>query len=146
MSAPSPRASAAPSGLPAPRRAVVVGILNLTPDSFYDGGRHAQHDRALAAAEEMIAQGADWIDVGGESTRPGAAPVDAEEECRRVLPVIRALAGRVTLSIDTTKATVAARAHRGAACMVRRRVAASIRAMAAPSAALAASASPRNLT
>lgn len=97
----------------APRqRAVVVGILNCTPDSFFDGGRHVALEQQLERARTMVAEGADWIDVGGESTRPGAAPVDAEEECRRVLPVIRALAaeGGARICIDTRKPAVAARA------------------------------------
>ncbi len=83
---------------------LVVGIVNVTPDSFYDGGRHAS---GIAHGERLIAEGADWLDVGGESTRPGAAAVDAEEECRRVLPVIAALAGSIPISIDTTKPAVA---------------------------------------
>jgi dihydropteroate synthase len=92
--------------------AVVVGILNCTPDSFFDGGRHLALDQQLSRARTMIAEGADWIDVGGESTRPGAAPVDADEECRRVLPVIRALAaeGAARICIDTRTPAVAARA------------------------------------
>jgi dihydropteroate synthase len=97
-----------------PRRAdriVVMGVLNVTPDSFSDGGRYASLDDAVAHAHEMWEQGADIIDVGGESTRPGAQRVDAEEEARRVLPVIRELAGAgVPLSIDTYRAAVAAQA------------------------------------
>lgn len=96
--------------LPSPgldERPLVVGILNLTPDSFHDGGRHLDLDAALRAAERMIAEGADWLDIGGESTRPGAAPVPVEEERRRVLPAIRALAGRLPISIDTRKPEVA---------------------------------------
>lgn len=88
----------------------VMGVLNVTPDSFSDGGRHLALDAALAAAERMIAEGAAVIDVGGESTRPGATPVDADEERRRVLPVIEALAARglgAPISIDTRKAAVA---------------------------------------
>jgi dihydropteroate synthase len=89
-----------------------MGILNVTPDSFSDGGRFYAIDSALAHAEKMIADGADIIDIGGESTRPFSEPVSAEEECRRVLPVIEQLAGRfdVPISIDTTKAAVARRA------------------------------------
>ncbi len=86
-----------------------MGILNVTPDSFSDGGRFVDLDRAVAQAAALIAAGADMIDVGGESTRPGALPVSAEEEIRRVVPVIRQLAG-VTVSVDTTKAAVAAAA------------------------------------
>jgi dihydropteroate synthase len=91
-------------------RPIVVGILNCTPDSFYDGGVRPSLDQQVADARAMIAAGADWIDVGGESTRPGADFVDIEEECRRVLPVIRALHSHTTVCIDTRKAAVAARA------------------------------------
>lgn len=95
---------------PARQRPLVVGVLNCTPDSFYDGGLHTTLHRQLEQAHAMLAAGADWIDVGGESTRPGAAPVDAAEECRRVLPIIAALAPHTTVCIDTAKASVAARA------------------------------------
>src|SRR5687768_1004226 len=92
-------------------RPVVVGILNVTPDSFSDGGRFASVDAAAAHAGRMIADGADVIDVGGESTRPqGASPVSAAEELRRVIPVVRELGVRfpdVTLSVDTSKGDVA---------------------------------------
>jgi len=92
-------------------RIVVVGVLNVTPDSFSDGGRYTSIDDAVAHALAMREQGADLIDVGGESTRPGAQRVGAEEEARRVLPVIRELAGAgVPLSIDTYRASVAAAA------------------------------------
>jgi len=83
---------------------LVVGIVNVTPDSFYDGGRYPS---AIHHAEQLIAEGADWLDIGGESTRPGAAAVSAAEECRRVLPVIAAFAGTLPISIDTTKPEVA---------------------------------------
>jgi dihydropteroate synthase len=98
----------------------VVGILNVTPDSFSDGSRYLDAAAALARAREMVAEGADWIDVGGESTRPGSEPVPAEEELRRVLPVFEALAGtpNVTLSIDTTKAVVAERCLAAGATIV----------------------------
>jgi dihydropteroate synthase len=86
---------------------LVMGILNVTPDSFFDGGEWFESERAIMRAHEMIEEGADVIDVGGESTRPRAEPVPAAEELRRVLPVIEALAGSVRLSIDTTKAEVA---------------------------------------
>ena len=90
---------------------VVVGVLNLTPDSFSDGGRYTDHDAAVAHAVEMWREGADLIDVGGESTRPGAGRVDAGTETARVLPVLRELAAAgVPMSIDTTRATVAAAA------------------------------------
>jgi dihydropteroate synthase len=90
-------------------RTLVMGILNVTPDSFADGGRFPDAPAACAAAEAMEAAGVDIIDVGGESTRPGAEPLPADEEQARVLPVFRCLAGRVRvpLSIDTYKAEVA---------------------------------------
>lgn len=90
----------------------LVGILNVTPDSFYDGGRYASADRALERGERLAAEGADAIDVGGQSTRPGATPLSPDEEWRRVEPVLRALAGRVAvpLSIDTFHGEVARRA------------------------------------
>ncbi|PNY82937.1 dihydropteroate synthase [Deinococcus koreensis] len=85
-----------------------MGILNVTPDSFSDGGRHATLDAALAAARAMRAAGVLMVDIGGESTRPGAEPVAAEQELGRVLPVIRALAGEgLVISVDTMKAEVA---------------------------------------
>lgn len=84
-----------------------MGVLNTTPDSFSDGGRWGTIDRAVAHAELMLADGAHIIDVGGESSRPGAHPVERTEELRRVVPVIERLAGRCVMSIDTTKADVA---------------------------------------
>lgn len=93
-------------------KARIMGILNVTPDSFSDGGRFAAVDDALGQARDMIAQGADIVDVGGESTKPGAAAVDAAEEQRRILPVIEALAARgdVLISIDTYREETAAKA------------------------------------
>jgi dihydropteroate synthase len=90
-------------------RTLVMGIVNVTPDSFSDGGRMFDPQAAVAAALRMVDEGADLLDIGGESTRPGALPVEGGEELRRVLPVIEALAGRVKvpLSIDTYKASVA---------------------------------------
>lgn len=90
-------------------RPVVMGILNLTPDSFSDGGRFLHPAAAVEQARRMVADGADLIDLGGESTRPGAAPVSAEEEAERVVPVLRALAAGlgVPLSVDTRRASVA---------------------------------------
>jgi dihydropteroate synthase len=85
----------------------VMGVLNVTPDSFSDGGLWLDPAVAVAHGREMVAAGADVIDVGGESTRPGATPVDEAEELRRVLPVVEALAGEVTVSIDTRKPRVA---------------------------------------
>ena len=94
------------------RRALVMGILNVTPDSFSDGGLYYERDAAVARAEEMAGEGADIIDVGGESTRPGAEPVPEEEQVRRVVPVIEAIARRLEtpISIDTSRAAVARRA------------------------------------
>jgi len=88
---------------------LIMGVLNLTPDSFSDGSSYASFQEAVAAAEKMVADGADIIDVGGESTRPGAEPVSADEEIDRVIPVIEKLAGclNVPISIDTWKAEVA---------------------------------------
>jgi dihydropteroate synthase len=99
-------------------RPLVMGILNVTPDSFSDGGEWFDGHRAIARGHEMIAEGADVVDVGGESTRPGAAPVDLDEELRRVIPVIEALAGDVRVSIDTTKAVVAEAAVAAGATLV----------------------------
>lgn len=92
-----------------PRVPVVMGILNVTPDSFSDGGQFLDVERAVARAEEMVAEGAELIDVGGESTRPGAVPLSESEELRRVLPVVRRLCSRiaVAVSVDTRKAAVA---------------------------------------
>ncbi|MGI0149077.1 MAG: dihydropteroate synthase [Thermoplasmata archaeon] len=93
-------------------RTRVMGILNVTPDSFSDGGRYFDPDAALRRGLEMVEQGADLLDVGGESTRPGSDPVPAEEEWRRIGPVIRGLAGKVDvpLSVDTMKREVASKA------------------------------------
>jgi dihydropteroate synthase len=90
-------------------RSLVMGVLNVTPDSFSDGGRFSSAERAILRAHEMIREGADILDIGGESTRPGAETVSADEEIRRVLPVIEELAksSGIPLSIDTTKAAVA---------------------------------------
>jgi dihydropteroate synthase len=89
----------------------IVGVLNVTPDSFSDGGRFSSVEDAVAAGLAMVAQGADWVDVGGESTRPGAVPVSEAEEIARVAPVIRELSarleGRARVSIDTYKAATA---------------------------------------
>jgi dihydropteroate synthase len=96
----------------------ILGILNVTPDSFSDGGRFEGVEQAAAHAEAMAAEGADVIDVGGESTRPGASPVGEAEELRRVLPVIRRIRGLAPISIDTTKAAVAAAALEAGAAIV----------------------------
>ena len=99
---------------------LIMGILNVTPDSFSDGGRYLNPRQALARALEMEREGADLIDIGGESTRPGAGPVSAKEEMRRVLPVLERLAGRlrIPISVDTCKAAVAEAALECGAGMV----------------------------
>jgi dihydropteroate synthase len=85
-------------------RPIVMGVLNVTPDSFSDGGRHFGVDQAVARAREMVEEGAALLDVGGESTRPGAQPVDEAEELRRVIPVIERIAGLpAVISVDTSK-------------------------------------------
>jgi dihydropteroate synthase len=101
-------------------RPAVMGILNVTPDSFSDGGRFLDPDIAVAHGLELVAAGADLLDVGGESTRPGAEPVGEDEELRRVLPVVERLAAEagVPVSIDTSKATVAAAALAAGATIV----------------------------
>lgn len=101
-------------------KTLVMGILNVTPDSFSDGGKFFSYESALAQAEQMVAEGADIIDVGGESTRPYSDPISAEEEIRRVTPVIRTIAERISIpiSIDTTKARVAHAAIAAGATMV----------------------------
>jgi len=95
--------------LPYGERTLVMGVLNVTPDSFSDGGEFFSLDRAVAHAEQMIAEGADIIDIGGESTRPGSAFVSAAEELQRVIPLIERLGAKspVPISIDTTKSSVA---------------------------------------
>jgi len=96
-----------------------MGILNLTPDSFWDGGRHAELEAAIARAHQMIDEGADLIDVGGESTRPGADEIDTDEEIARTAPVIERIASLgVPVSIDTRKATVAKAALDAGASLV----------------------------
>jgi dihydropteroate synthase len=102
-------------------RPLIAGILNITPDSFWHGGRTNDVDAAIARAERLLDGGADILDVGGESTRPGASPVPAEAEADRVIPVIRALVRRwphVPVSIDTVKAEVAAEALADGAAIV----------------------------
>jgi len=91
------------------RRGMIMGVVNVTPDSFSDGGRYFDLERAVDHGRELIREGADILDIGGESTRPGAEPVSVEEELRRVLPVIRALRAdsEVLISVDTFKAAVA---------------------------------------
>ncbi len=103
-----------------PRPALIMGIVNVTPDSFSDGGRYFSAGDAIAHGLELVRQGADILDVGGESTRPGATPVSAEEECRRVIPVIRQLARQtsVPISIDTMKPEVAQAALEAGASII----------------------------
>src|SRR5450631_1995746 len=99
---------------------VVMGVLNVTPDSFSDGGAFLDPDAALAQAERMVAEGAAIIDIGGESTRPGAAAVASEEELRRVLPVVERVASRLTVlvSVDTSNPEVIRRASAAGAHLV----------------------------
>ncbi len=97
-----------PAGLPAPGRCLVMGVVNVTPDSFSDGGLWLETEAAVSQGLRLAAEGADIVDVGGESTRPGAQRIDAEEELRRISPVITELAGAgVLVSVDTTRAGVA---------------------------------------
>jgi dihydropteroate synthase len=94
--------------LPAQQRTLVMGVLNVTPDSFSDGGQYAETSAAIARGRELVADGADIVDVGGESTRPGAERIEADVEIARVIPVIRELAGEgVVVSVDTMRAAVA---------------------------------------
>jgi dihydropteroate synthase len=102
-----------------PGRCVVMGVLNVTPDSFSDGGHHDTVEAAVAHGLHLAVAGADYVDVGGESTRPGAHRVDPDEELRRVLPVVAELARlEVAVSIDTTRASVATAALAAGAVMV----------------------------
>jgi dihydropteroate synthase len=103
-----------------PRPALVMGIVNVTPDSFFDGGRFLDAPAAVAHAWQLVEQGAEILDIGGESTRPGALPVSESEELRRVMPVIEQLAGRVKvpISIDTVKPGVARAALAAGASLV----------------------------
>jgi dihydropteroate synthase len=101
------------------RKPIVMGVLNLTPDSFSDGGRHASLEFALAHAEQMVEQGVDLIDIGGESSRPGAPPVPLDEELRRVMPVLYALRNLdKPLSVDTYKPEVMREAIAAGADMI----------------------------
>jgi dihydropteroate synthase len=116
MHAGPPRAVA---GLPQPGRALVMGVLNVTPDSFSDGGRYLAPERAVAHGRQLVVEGADLVDVGGESTRPGAHRPNVEEELARVLPVVEALAADgVLVSIDTMRPEVARRAVEAGAVVV----------------------------
>jgi len=106
--------------MPIGERTLIMGILNVTPDSFSDGGQFRTVDEAVARAEQMIAEGADIIDVGGESTRPGGEPVSIDEEINRVVPVIEAVVKRTgtPVSVDTTKSEVARTALDAGAAIV----------------------------
>ncbi|MEU4130660.1 dihydropteroate synthase [Streptomyces wuyuanensis] len=107
------------TGLPEWDRCAVMGVVNVTPDSFSDGGRWFDTTAAVKHGLDLVAEGADLVDVGGESTRPGASRVDEEEELRRVLPVVRGLAGEgVTVSVDTMRASVASQAVAAGATLV----------------------------
>ncbi|HEV8360261.1 MAG TPA: dihydropteroate synthase [Candidatus Thermoplasmatota archaeon] len=112
---------------PVGERTLIVGIVNVTPDSFSDGGRFLDRDAAIAHGLRLLDEGADLLDVGGESTRPGARPTPADEEQRRVLPVIEALAARAPVSVDTRKPEVARAALQLGACVVN-----DVQALAAP--------------
>ncbi|WP_175408317.1 dihydropteroate synthase [Streptomyces sp. TRM64462] len=106
-------------GLPEWDRCAVMGVVNVTPDSFSDGGRWFDTTAAVKHGLDLVAQGADLVDVGGESTRPGATRVDEEEELRRVVPVVRGLASEgVTVSVDTMRAAVARKAVEAGAVLV----------------------------
>ena len=102
------------------QQTAIMGILNVTPDSFSDGGRYDDVDMAIASAKQMVLDGADIIDVGGESSRPNAQPVSADEECRRVIPVVQALSEQTEtiISVDTCKAEVAMKALQAGAHLV----------------------------
>ena len=98
----------------------IMGIINVTPDSFSDGGKYANVEAAVMRAKQMVSDGADIIDIGGESSRPGAEPITANEECRRVIPVVQALAEQfqIPISVDTYKAKVAREALSAGACVI----------------------------
>jgi dihydropteroate synthase len=110
MSGPSPTLRAV--------RPLVMGVVNVTPDSFSDGGLYLDAGRAIEHGLALVAEGADIVDVGGESSRPGAEPVAEDEECRRVVPVIEALAGSVRVSVDTVKPGVARAAVAAGATLI----------------------------
>jgi len=115
----NPRPVGLPAGIAGLDRTLVIGVLNVTPDSFSDGGRYLSPDAAVAHGISLWDDGADMIDVGGESTRPGATRVPVDEECDRVLPVVAGLvAAGVPVSIDTMRPHTAAQAVAAGACMV----------------------------
>ncbi|MDZ7788014.1 MAG: dihydropteroate synthase [Halofilum sp. (in: g-proteobacteria)] len=121
---------------------LVMGVLNVTPDSFSDGGRYTDVDAAVARAQEMVEEGAELIDIGGESTRPGAEAVPLEEERRRVLPLLESLAERVAvpLSIDTSKPEIMTEAAAAGVALIN-----DVRALQAPGALTAAAALDANV-
>lgn len=107
------------TGLPEWDRCAVMGVVNVTPDSFSDGGRWFDTAAAVKRGLDLVTEGADLVDVGGESTRPGASRVDEDEELRRVVPVVRGLASEgVTVSVDTMRARVAEQAVAAGALLV----------------------------
>src|SRR5215472_9043461 len=113
------RRAPGPPGLPDPGRCLVMGVVNVTPDSFSDGGEWFGAEAAIGRGRQLAAQGADIVDVGGESTRPGAQRIPADEELRRVIPVITGLASEnVPVSVDTMRAEVAAAALDAGASLV----------------------------
>ncbi|MEU0281919.1 MULTISPECIES: dihydropteroate synthase [unclassified Streptomyces] len=113
------RARGTVEGLPEWDRCAVMGVVNVTPDSFSDGGRWFDTTAAIKHGLDLVAEGADMVDVGGESTRPGATRVDEDEELRRVVPVVRGLAAEgVTVSVDTMHASVAEQAVTAGAALV----------------------------
>ncbi|AXG78535.1 dihydropteroate synthase [Streptomyces paludis] len=113
------RARGTVEGLPGWDRCAVMGVVNVTPDSFSDGGRWFDTTAAIKRGLALVAEGADLVDVGGESTRPGASRVDADEELRRVVPVVRGLASEgVAVSVDTMRAAVAGQAVEAGALLV----------------------------
>jgi dihydropteroate synthase len=112
------RADPSAPAAPAASRGLVMGVLNVTPDSFSDGGRWFTADAAIAHGRTLVDEGADVVDVGGESTRPGATPVSEAEELRRILPVIEALAPDVRVSVDTRHAGVARAAVAAGATLI----------------------------
>ena len=99
-------------------RPLIMGILNVTPDSFSDGGMHASTDAAIRHARTLISEGADIVDIGGESTRPGAQPVSLEEERARILPVLEALSREIPVSVDTRKPLLMREAIAAGAAMI----------------------------
>lgn len=105
---------------PLAARVHIMGVLNVTPDSFSDGGRYTNPDAAVAHALRMVEQGADVLDIGAESTKPGALPIDEEEERRRLIPIVRAICRQTTIpvSIDTTKASIAQQALDAGAALI----------------------------